>query len=289
MPPTFLFLLIPLLIGTATLLEEGQIGGDANDEIVLDEDETLDLTNIVETVPETTETIGGVDVDLTQEVEFVAVNNDVIVLKNTAEPSISVEIFDQTKIKAPAAWDGILTPPITVPVTGTVDSAFVAPTSGILFGSPDVILVFDKAVTIILTGTTGQTAYKLPGQTSWTLIDTCTGIFSNPDDPPANGECSISDSTDTKILTFHFTEFTGLSSIPSTPDTPSTPSGGSSGGGRTGERPSTSSPGQVLEPGERDGPVKIPEWFRLVVFWWAEGKITEEEMNNALNWLIANM
>lgn len=292
MPTTFfLFLLIPLLLGTVQVLEKGQIGGNSEDELV--SEEPLDLSNVAETVPETVETVGGVEVELTQEVEFVAVNNDIVILKNSAEPEIVVEIPDKTIVSAPAAWNGQLTPPTTVAVTGTVDPAFVAPTTGILFGSPDVILVFDKSVTIILEEITGQTAYKTPGSDTWILISGCTGTYASPDNPPVNGECSISNEVNTKILTYHFTEFSGLSS--SSSSTPSTSSTGTtSGHGNTGVGSprifgsSGGSSGGYYSP-TSSGQVLFPVWFDDVSDWYREGKISATEFLNAYEWIIKNI
>ncbi len=123
----FLSLLIPLLLGTTELLEEGQIGGNSDDEII--SEEPVDLSKVAKTVPETIETVGGVKVALTQEIEFVAVNNDVVVLKNTALATVSVEIPNRAIVSAPASWNGELTTPTTVSVTGIVDPGFVAPTT----------------------------------------------------------------------------------------------------------------------------------------------------------------
>ena len=219
-------------------------------------------------------------------------------IENTDLAIVLVEIPDKTTLSAPASWDKIIVPPKEIPTTGTIPSGFQTPASVIQIGSPDVVLVFDKTVTIILQGVTGQIAYKLSNQNTWNLISTCTGTYANPTDPAFPKECSISNGVDTKILTYHFTEFAGLTSTPSIPSSPSTSpstsSGGSSGGhGRTGSGPSSSSSPGILQspnlPQQEDSPTKMPEWFRLVMFWWAEGKITEEEMNNALNWLIANI
>ena len=279
---------------TIQVFGSGEIGFN-NDEIVLDNDSTVDLSTSVEEVTETTETIGGVEVDLTLEVEIGAAGDQVL-LTNSQLPTVRVSILASTVISAPANWNQELVPPKTTPVTGTVPSNFLTPTTAILVGSPDVVLVFDKAVTIILTGTTGQTAYKIPGATEWILISGCTGTFANPNDPPANGECSISDGTDTKILTFHFTHFTGLSTpAPSTPSTPSTGSGGSgnvgvgsprifgpgSGGGSSGG-------GTYYTPAD-SGPRTFPAWFDNVKDWYRQGDISALEFLNAYQWLIENL
>ncbi len=226
-----------------------------------------------------------------------ATGSDVVTLINTALPTARVEIPDRAIVKAPDTWDKQITPPKTDSVTGTVPTNFLTPTTAILVGSPDVILVFDKAVTIILTGTTGQTAYKIPGATEWILISGCTGTFDNPDDPPVNGECSISNDTDTKILTYHFTHFTGLSTpAPSTPSTPST--GGSGGHGNVGvgsprifgpgSSGGGSSGGGDYTPTQR-GQTVFPAWFDNVKDWYRQGDISALEFLQAYQWIINNL
>jgi hypothetical protein len=166
-----------------------------------------------------------------------------------------------------------------------------------LIGSPDSILVFDEAVTILLSGTTGQTAYKTPGSNNWILISGCTGTYANPDDPPVNGECSISNGIDTKILTFHFTEFSGLSSTPaSTPSTTTSESSSSSkgGSGKTGvgsPRVFGSSGGSSSGYGgpSQTGPIAFPSWFDNVSDWYREGKISAKEFLWAYQWIVENV
>lgn len=294
----FLILLIPVSFAeayelTSYILAEGQAGGNANDQIVSD-NTPVDLSLSVVTVDETTESIGGQNVTLTQEVEFVAIGGDVVTLVNTALPTTKVEIPDRAVVKAPATWDKQITPPKTDTVTGTVSSNFQTPTTAILVGSPDVVLVFDKAVTIILSGTTGQTAYKLPGGTEWILISECSGTYDNPNDPPVNGECSISNGIDTKILTFHFTHFTGLSPTP-TPEPTPTPSTGTSGGhGNTGVGSPRVFGGSSGGGGGYYAPTQsttgtIPPWFDFVIDWYREGKISAMEFLNAYQWVVENI
>ncbi len=281
---------------TAQVFGTGEVGFE-DDEIILDNDSTLDLSDTVTERDETIQLVGGQNVTLTQQAT-IGSSGDFVKLVNTQLPTVEVNIPDSTIIFGDSAWNKEIIPPKNVAVTGTVSSAFITPTSAILIGSPDVVLVFDRAVTIFLEDTTGQTAYKLPGQTSWTLISTCGGTFDNPNDPPANGECSISDDTDTKILTFHFTHFTGLSTpAPSTPSTPSSPGTSGGGHGNTGVGsprifgPSSSggsSGGGVVIQTE-SGPRVFPGWFDEVKDWYRMGDISAIEFLNAYQWIIENI
>ncbi len=279
---------------TAQMFGSGEAGFE-DDQIVLDNDSTVDLSYAVEEVTETTETIGGVEVDLTLEVEMGAAGDNVI-LTNTQLPTVEVQIPNGTKISAPANWNQQLAPPKSVTTPSIEIAGFNTPTTAIEVGSPNVILVFDKSVTIILEGTTGQTAYKLPGGIVWILISTCGGTFASPNDPPANGECSVTDGTDTKIVTFHFTQFTGLSTpAPSTPSTPSTGSGGSGNVGVGSPRifgPGSSggsSGGGEYRPPTQTGPIVFPAWFDNVKDWYRQGDISALEFLQAYQWLIDNL
>ncbi len=292
----FSFLLIPLLIASANLIEDDEVVFQ-DDEIVLDNDSTLDLSSDLETVTETTETIGGQEVDLNKEVTIVSSQaGGEVILRNTELTTVRAEIPDGTKVSGPTAWNGEITPPKQVSTSGSVTGNFLTPTSSILVGSPDVILVFDESVTILLSGVTGQTAYKTPGSNNWILISGCTGTYEAPNDPPANGECSISNGADTKIITFHFTEFTGLSTPPATET--STTSSSSGGHGNTGVGSprvfGPSSSGSSGGSGGYYGPIErqqsvFPTWFDDVTDWYREGKISATEFLNAYQWIIENV
>jgi len=302
LPPLFFFFSILILFSfpvtygetiRAYLLDSGQAGGNGDDEIIVENNEPVDLTNNVVTIVEEIQTIGGIDVALTQEVEFVATGGDVVTLINTELPSVTVEIPSYALLKGDATWNKQLTPPKEIATSGTVAAGFQTPTTSIQVGSPDVILVFSKAVTIILQDTTGQTAYKTPDSNTWILISGCTGTFTNPDDPPVNGECSISDGTDTKILTFHFTEFAGLTETVVVETVTTTTTTSSSGGsGRTGVGPSGGSSARGsgamfgLEPLPSDVQLS-PSWFQVyVVNWWVNDSISNQEFQNVVSYLL---
>lgn len=298
--PFFLFFLfiiisIPNAYGdtaTAELLPEGQTV--IEDEVILDNNTNLDVSDNVQDIPTQTETIGGETVELKEGYKFNTSKGDDVVLTNTELPSIVVEIPDRTIVKAPETWDGIITPPKSITTTSTPISGFLTPTSSIIIGSSDVVLVFDTPVTIILNGVTGTTAYKIPGGSEWIVISDCTGTFENPNDPPEPGECSISDGTNTKIVTYHFTEFTGLSTPASTQSTTT----GKGGSGETGVgSPRIFGPGSVSSgsggggyyPSGATKQTIFPVWFDSVTDWYREGKISALEFLNAYQWIVENV
>jgi hypothetical protein len=276
--------------GTAILLTDEQIS-IPNDEIILNDTSTLILPDASFTAVNVTKFIGITNVTLTQQVQFVSnIPDNLITLQNTELTNIVVAIPDQTKISGPQTWDKTITPPKTVTTSGTVPSGFIPPTSAIQIGSPNTILVFDSPVIITLDGITGQMGYKLSGTNNWVLISSCLGPFTNPTAPPAPRECSINDGVNTKILTFHFTEFGLLEEetppILETPFASTTSSGGPDriGVGPHSGRGGSSMPAFVAETPE----VRIfPTWFQQsLVSWWITDSITDEEFTNAVSYLL---
>ena len=287
-------------MATATLLPSNEVAF-SNNEIILDDTQNLDLSSNVASVTSFVSSIGDTTTTLTKQVQLVASQTGgKITLKNSVLPTVSVSLPDRIKISGPATWDNIITPPRQISTSGTAPSGFQTPTVSIQVGSPDVVLVFDTSVTILLTGTTGQTAYKLPGQNTWTLISTCLGTYDNPTDPPLNGECSVSNGVDTKIVTFHFTEFTALSTISATttsPATPTTSPGTSNSGGGGGSRSSSSNSGttsssagfagKILPEGTVPEASTFPKWFQAsLVTYWIENLISDYEFKNAVNYML---
>ena len=262
---------------TLTIVPEGDVGF-ANDVISLDSTETLDLTSSTLDVAEFVEVVGSLEVALTQQVRIVSIrDNDQIVLENTDLTTVSVKIPDQTTISGPEEWDNTIAPPTEVPTTGEIPSGFQTPESVIQVGNPDVVLIFDKTVTIILEDVIGQTAYKLPGEEIWNLINDCTGTYDDPVDPDFPSECSISDGTDTKIVTYHFTEFGEFEEIVEQ----TTQTSSSSSGGRTGISPSNSGFNDEIKSSNA-----LPVWLKQPVLWWNGSQITDKEFSSILTWLI---
>ncbi|BDQ31195.1 hypothetical protein NZNM25_01970 [Nitrosopumilus zosterae] len=293
----FSFFLITLLTATVTVLPPGDTAIE-NNTADLESDETLDVSPNVKTFGTETKTIGGIQVELTKEVKFNSSDGGHLTIKNKSLTSATVTIPDQTKVKAPNSWNGKIIPPKQTSTSGTTPAGFQTPVTSISVGSVDVILVFDKAITILLEGVTGQTAFKTPGSDIWNLISTCVGTYENPVDPPINGECSISNGINTKIVTFHFTEFTELSTIPASSSTPtaSTSSSGSSGGssGGGGKRSSSGAPsssqgyaGSLLPETTHSEFSVFPNWFQTsLVTYWIENLITDNEFKNAMNYML---
>ena len=242
-----------------------------------------------------------------------------IIITNVDIPTVKVSIPDETTILAPAGWTGTIQPPKAASSSGTAPSGFSVGDTVIEVGSPDAVLLFDTPVTLTLEGVTGSVGYKPAGSTVWTQItESCGGTFDNPDAPSAfPGECFISNDSDTKIVTYHFTEFGGLDSTPPPTESPpaeSPPAKSSSGGsGRINvspqemDRKSNTSLSRVSDwvsssnyfgVGIRDLisqgyiahtgkiPTSAPDWFYSTGQTWKDGKITDEEYFDAVKYLI---
>lgn len=198
--------------------------------IVLTNTTVLDFSSSKISQTSTDVTVGGNIVALTQKVILKSgVDAQPIVLINSSLSNVSASIPDGTKIQGSAGWDGKITPPVAGTSSGTAPAGFSVGSTVISIGSSEGTLVFDKPITILLTGVTGTVGYKPSESDTWIQItNTCGGNYTTPTPPTYPGECAINNGTDTKIVTYHFTTFGSLTVNP-TP-TPA-PSGGSGGGG----------------------------------------------------------
>lgn len=120
-----------------------------------------------------------------------------------------VVIPDGTKVTGPASWDGIISAPTAgTPNGGKAPAGFAVGGTVITLGSPNGTITFDTPVIITLPGVTGAVGYRPAGSNQWMEItNICTGTYDSPTGAPVCGECTISNGTDTKILTYHFTSF----------------------------------------------------------------------------------
>ena len=213
----------------ATVTSTGDLPAGITD-VVLSGTTVLDLSNATTSIVSADVTVGGNIVTLTQEVTLQSgVNGEPIVLTNSSLANVSVSIPDGTIIQGPTGWDGTIAPPITGDSSGTAPSGFTVG-STLVVGSPEVTLVFSNPVTLVLAGVTGTVGYKPSGSNTWITINTvCTGTYESPTGAPLGGECKITNGTDTKVLTYHFTTFGGFNEI-----VPPTPPPASGGGGPMG-------------------------------------------------------
>lgn len=182
--------------------------------------------------------IGGVSVTAEKAVRMLSgIDGQPFTLTNTDLSSFVVTIPHAAVILAPSAWDGKFAPPRIGSSAGTAPSGFSIGSTVIEVGSPDVVLLFDKPVAVILAGVTGDVGFKPAGSSSWTRIEnTCAGTYTSPTAPTFPEECSISNGSDTKIYTYHFTTFAELAAVSPAPEPTPTPapSGGGGGGGIVG-------------------------------------------------------
>jgi len=288
-PLSFFFILLiigflPISSGdqitvTATILSTVETGEIelAPEEFTLDPDETLDVSDKVQVIDETQEeSIGDVTVPLKQQIELSTTTGETVELTNTDLEKVVIEIPNEIIVSANVIWDGKILPPSNVTTTGTISSAFQTPTTAIQVGSPFSVLIFDKAVTITIEDITGQIAYKLSGTIEWILMDTCTGTYDSPIDPPVNGECFISDEVDTKIVTFHFTQFAPVKEA--VDETTTKTSGGSHSTGIS------VSNAEFYD--ENKNSNALPIWLKQPVVWWNDDQITAQEFSSIMGWLI---
>jgi hypothetical protein len=159
-------------------------------------------------------------------------------LTNSNLSNVTVTIPDATTVLAPSGWDGIITPPkkTSNSSSSNAPSGFSVGNTVIEVGSANNVLLFDRPVAIVLAGVTGNVGYKPAGSDSWIQITAlCGGDYLAPNAPSFPGECYISNGTDTKIYTYHFTSFASLNTIVYS-------AGPGSGGGSTTVATTTTTP-----------------------------------------------
>ncbi|RJQ24984.1 fibronectin type III domain-containing protein, partial [Candidatus Parcubacteria bacterium] len=158
--------------------------------------------------------IGGELLKVEKAVKISADDN--IALNNTDLSDVLISIPNNTIVLGSGGWDGKIYPPKNVSGEGIAPSGFSVGDVVIEVGSDLGILLFDQPVVITLNNVTGNVGYKPSGSTSWTEITTqCSGDYDNPGKPDFPGECYISDGTNTKIYTYHFTTFGKLNTVSS--------------------------------------------------------------------------
>lgn len=185
---------------------------DGATEIILNNNSALDLSNTKSSMAPTPVTLGSGTTTLTQSVVLQSgVQDTPVILTNSNFGGFSASIPDGTKIQGPAGWDGTITPPRSEAPTGTPPAGFILGGVIVSLGSPDATLVFDNPVTVVLQGVAGAVGYKSAHSGNWIQITNgCGGSYALPIPAAAPGECFISNGTDTKIVTYHFTTFGSL-------------------------------------------------------------------------------
>ena len=213
-------------------------------DVVLNNDTVLNLSDTVNTVSNGTVTTGGVSDTMSNYTGGDLIGADLSAPKNIGGKSVVVgkavklssglssipirlinsdlssahiSIPDDTTIFAPSEWSGLIASPKTGSSSGdTAPAGFTLSGPVVDIGSLSVVILFDKPALVTLDGVTGSVGYRSTGETAWTQITaTCGGTYDAPTISPTvfPGECSITNGTDTKILTYHLTTFGGLTAI----------------------------------------------------------------------------
>lgn len=172
----------------------------------------------------TPKNIGGKSVTLGKAIKLSSgLSGAPIKLINSDLASAHISIPDDTTIFAPSEWDGLIASPKTGSSSGdTAPAGFTLSGPVVTIGSLDTVILFDKPALVTLDDVTGSVGYKSAGETAWTQITaTCGGTYEAPSISPTvfPGECSITNGTDTKILTYHLTTFGGLTATAPIPAT----------------------------------------------------------------------
>ncbi len=169
----------------------------------------------------------------------VTLNSDQpIVVTNTDVSDVSYTLPEDVTIEGPTGWDGQILPPMDGTDSGVAPAGFQVGDKTIEVGSADGTLVFSEPVTILFENYSGPVAYRPALSNNWVQItNICADPYATPGNPPPDSECAITNGTDTKIVTFHFTTFSSLQTI-----------GGGGGGGGGSITPPTPTPPVVVAP-----------------------------------------
>ncbi|WP_248926055.1 choice-of-anchor I family protein [Paenibacillus hamazuiensis] len=167
------------------------------------------------------------------------------VTASTSLGSVSLNIPDGAVISAPASWDGtIKLPEIQPNYSVSVRNGKV--NAVVEVGSPDVTLVFDKAVRLLIPGQAGKKAGYARGGVFTPITSTVSADSQEAADREiaAGGEARIDVGGDLVIWTKHFTQFVSYAE-----DKKSSSSGSSSGGSGSGTTVTGTSGATVTENG----------------------------------------
>ncbi len=187
---------------TPNVSGEATLSGETTQVVLDDPNQNVTVEVASGTQDPTIDVSGIIGVDGTGVLPEIVINSDVA----------DVVIPDGTTVTGPAGWDGIISAPTSgTPSGGNAPAGFAVGDTVITLGSPDGTITFDTPVVITLPGVTGSVGYRPSGSTQWhEITNVCTGTYESPTGAPAGGECAISNGTDTKILTYHFTSFGSL-------------------------------------------------------------------------------
>lgn len=165
---------------------------------------------------ETAQTVGDQTVIVGTGYRLVSgTSGEPIVFSNSSLSGTTLSIPDGTDVMGSATWDGKFLGPVSGSTAGSAPAGFTVG-DAVTFGSDSSIILFSQPVTLIFT-TTKPIVMKVAGSSTWVTPATCSGTFSAPTapgEPAPFSECAISDSTQTKVVTYHLTTFGFITPIP---------------------------------------------------------------------------
>ena len=159
--------------------------------------------------------VGGASVSVGRAVAIQSgVSGTPTTISNSDFSRASALIPDGASVLAGAGWNGTILPPKAGSGAGAAPAGFSVGETVVEIGSNTETLLFDTPVSVVLSGVTGTVGYKPAGSSVWVQIgNQCGGTYGAPSSPAFPSECAISNGTDTKIYTFHFTSFAGLNGL----------------------------------------------------------------------------
>lgn len=190
---------VPADDGSAT------VGSGHSEVVVIDQDQALTLT-VNNDVADPTVNFDSLITDGTGTLP------QTIISSTIGTVAVAVEIPDDTLVTASdSSWRGSMAlPQADSAPSGDAPAGFSVGNLKIEVGSPDVTLLFDRAVKITLAGVTGVVGYRPAGSAEWQKITTQCTSATDHSNISAPGECYFQEGGNTTIWTYHFTTFGGL-------------------------------------------------------------------------------
>jgi len=195
------------------------------------------------------------------------------------------------KITGPSTWDGIINLP-NIKSASSINAGTGRQVLTVMdMGRDNITLTFDKPVRLVFEGSANTEAGFQNGSTTSIITTTCNAdnTTSVSAQLAGSGECVITSGNDLIIWTYHFTSFFTFSNNASTQSNSETVYSG--GSGRVGVGPSEIGAGSSGASGTGmlgtvQGSESIPYWIKGSIIWWNEGKITDQEFQNQISYLI---
>ena len=150
----------------------------------------------------------------------VTIPDDTIVLTDKTYTE-TIDLGGDSSFEVDPAFE--IAAPTERPAEGRLPSGYrFKNTNSFFVGAHSTDLFFDRPVELEFLAESGSPAFKLSVSENWNLMSVCGGEYESPIAPVFPRSCAIQNGADTKILTYHFTDFGFLAQATIQASTPET-------------------------------------------------------------------